>query len=271
MNTYLLTWNPNRWKWEDIADDLAKLKRRGFLEGRWSCGITKRIEVNDRIFLLRQGREPRGIVASGAAKSAPFYDKHWDSNRSDEALFVKVRFDAILDPEKDGVLHLSQLQDGQLRDINWRTQVSGILIPPPAAKDLEQCWRIYLEKRGQLPFIDPDEIATPSLYYEGVSRTMTVNAYERDPRARKACIDHYGAVCSVCGLDFGTRYGKIGQGFIHVHHIVPLSKIGKNYVVNPIKDLRAVCPNCHAMLHRGSELLTIKQLRDIICIESSKN
>jgi 5-methylcytosine-specific restriction protein A len=254
-----------------MAEALATLKRRGFFEGRWSCGITKRIEVGDRLFLLRQGREPRGIMASGSAKSAPYLEEHWDDNRSGDALYVKARFDALLDPETDGVLPLSKLQDGPLGTVNWRTQSSGISIAPAAAAELETRWRAFLEERGQSPAMAPDEVATPSLYYEGVSRTVTVNAYERDPRARKACIDHYGTVCSACGLDFGTMYGKLGQGFIHVHHIVPLSKIGKSYVVNPIKDLRPVCPNCHAMLHRGPEVLTVEQLHEILRKESSNN
>lgn len=270
MNTFLLTWNPNRWEW-DMGDALTRLKRRGFFEARWSCGITKRIEVGDRLFLLRQGREPRGIMASGVAKSEPYLDEHWDENRSGEALYVNAKFDVLLDPERDGVLPLAKLQDGPLRAVNWRTQSSGISIAPAAAAELETRWRAFLEEHGHSPATTPDEIATPSLYYEGVSTTVAVNAYERDPRARKACIEHYGAVCSVCGLDFGVMYGTLGQGFIHVHHIVPLSTIRKSYVVNPIKDLRPVCPNCHAMLHRGAEVLTIEQLKDILRKESSNS
>lgn len=247
-----------------MHEDIAALKRRGFFDSRWSCGRTKTIKTGDRLFLLRQGREPRGILASGAAKSEPYLDEHWDDNRSGEALYVKARFDSLLDPEKDGVLPLSRLQDGSLGAVNWRTQSSGISISPVAAVELEKRWRAFLEERGQSPVVLPDEVSTALLYYEGASRTVAVNAYERDPRARKACIDHYGAICFTCGFDFGDVYGELGQGFIHVHHIIPLSKIGKSYVVNPVKDLRPVCPNCHAMLHRGSEVLSVEQLKAIL-------
>ena len=70
--------------------------------------------------------------------------------------------------------------------------------------------------------------------------------------ARKKCIEHYGAKCAVsnCGFDFEKLYGDIGKGFIHVHHLTQLSDIGQGYEVDPIKDLRPVCPNCHAMLHQ---------------------
>lgn len=268
MTTYLLTWNPKRWEW-DMSENLASLKQRGFVDSRWSCGITKRIKVGDRLFLLRQGREPRGIIASGVAKSEPYPDEHWDDNRDGEALYVKARFDSLLDPEKDGVLPLSRLQDGTLGAVNWRTRSSGISVSPAAASELEKRWHAFLEERGQSPAVLPDEVSTPSLYYEGVSRTIAVNAYERDPRARRDCIDHYGATCFVCGFDFGAVYGEIGKGFIHVHHIVPLSKVGKSYVVNPVRDLRPACPNCHAMLHKGSEVLSIEQLKVILGKESN--
>jgi len=50
---------------------------------------------------------------------------------------------------------------------------------------------------------------------------------------------------------------------------VPLAKVGKSYVVNPVKDLRPVCPNCHAMLHRPAEVLNIEELKKMMTQESS--
>ncbi|HHO0788469.1 HNH endonuclease [Aeromonas allosaccharophila] len=64
-------------------------------------------------------------------------------------------------------------------------------------------------------------------------------------------------------IDFGEKYGELGKGFIHVHHMMPLSEIGEEYVVDPIKDLIPVCPNCHAMLHRRNPPLTIDDLRKL--------
>jgi 5-methylcytosine-specific restriction protein A len=72
----------------------------------------------------------------------------------------------------------------------------------------------------------------------------------------------------VCGLDFEERYGKLGKGFIHVHHIVEISKIGKKYKVDPKKDLRPVCPNCHAMLHRNFKVMSIDGLKAILAARS---
>lgn len=108
----------------------------------------------------------------------------------------------------------------------------------------------------------PDEIDAE--HHEGRSLKVKVNRFERDPEAREQCIKHYGVSCQVCGLDFKGLYGAIGEGFIHVHHLVPLAIIDKAYVVNPIEDLRPVCPNCHAMLHKKRPPFSIEELRSMM-------
>ena len=75
-------------------------------------------------------------------------------------------------------------------------------------------------------FSSPDEVHA-EVFVEGAVREIQVNAYERDRAARAACIAHYGAACVVCGFYFGDRYGDIGRGYIHVHHVVPISDVGR--------------------------------------------
>ncbi|MEQ1486365.1 HNH endonuclease [Methyloglobulus sp.] len=112
-------------------------------------------------------------------------------------------------------------------------------------------------------YIFPDEIQDADNYYEGAKRTIAVNSYERNLKARRQCIALYHAICSVCEFDFEKKYGEIGSGFIHVHHLTPLEDIGEKYEVDPIKDLRPVCPNCHAMLHKKQPPYSIEELKSI--------
>ena len=107
----------------------------------------------------------------------------------------------------------------------------------------------------------PEEVTAPGTYVEGSARTVLVNAYERDPKARVACIAHYGARCCVCLFEFGRVYGSLGKDYIHVHHLVPLATIAREYELDPIADLRPVCPNCHAMLHKQTPPLSLDELR----------
>jgi hypothetical protein len=124
--------------------------------------------------------------------------------------------------------------------------------------------RSLLEQSNSEPVLQPDEIASASQFFEGATRQVSVNRYERNRFARHQCIQHYGCRCSVCGFDFEVAYGKFGAGFIHIHHLKALSEIGQEYEIDPVADLRPVCPNCHAMIHRTSEMMTIEQLRGVI-------
>ena len=100
---------------------------------------------------------------------------------------------------------------------------------------------------------------------EGGEKTIIVNTYERDPILRKLkikeCQDNL--ICSICGFNFEKFYGDTGKGFIHVHHLKPLSKIKKTHKAQ-LKDLVLVCPNCHAMLHRQKDALTPDELKSRI-------
>jgi 5-methylcytosine-specific restriction protein A len=97
--------------------------------------------------------------------------------------------------------------------------------------------------------------------FEGAKKIVTINAYERNPKARSLCLGQWGTKCAICGFDFEKVYGEIGKGFIHVHHLIPVSQIGKTYQVDPISDLIPVCPNCHAMIHTKNPPLTIEELK----------
>ncbi|MBN1313293.1 MAG: HNH endonuclease [Anaerolineae bacterium] len=108
-------------------------------------------------------------------------------------------------------------------------------------------------------------------YKEGARLDVIQTRYERDASARKACIDHYTPTCIICGFNFGEVYGEIGDGFTHVHHLTPLSAQDEEYDVDPVTDLRPVCPNCHAMLHRREPPYTIEELRDVMRKTASIN
>ena len=110
----------------------------------------------------------------------------------------------------------------------------------------------------------PGDVARPSLYVEGSTRQVSVNAYERSHGAVLECKAAHGTKCLICSFDFEAVYGSEFAGFIHVHHIRPLSEIGGEYVVNPVADLCPVCPNCHAVIHHGGRLRSIDEVRQLL-------
>lgn len=90
-------------------------------------------------------------------------------------------------------------------------------------------------------------------YTEGRIKDIVLSIHERDPIARRKCIEHYGPRCYICKFDFASRYGPLFEGLIHVHHRTPLYLQSENHPVDPILDLIPVCPNCHMVLHSKSD------------------
>jgi hypothetical protein len=100
--------------------------------------------------------------------------------------------------------------------------------------------------------------------WEGaVSRTTAVR-YERDRTLRHDCLDHYGDACCACGLLFEERYGSEAAGLIHVHHLRPLARHAGRQKVHPVRHLRPVCPNCHAVIHSRRKPYSIDEVQHML-------
>ena len=136
-------------------------------------------------------------------------------------------------------------------------------LDPASAAELDA----LLPPLKEIPFDEetfPEEVVDAQTYYEGATKHITVNVYERSTKARKACIARYGVDCFVCGFNFKSVYGDDGDGFIHVHHLKPLSEVGKEYRLDPVRDMRPVCPNCHAMIHRRIPAYKIEEIKQLL-------
>jgi 5-methylcytosine-specific restriction protein A len=106
-----------------------------------------------------------------------------------------------------------------------------------------------------------DEKEAVPFFSEGRAVSVPVNLFERNRQARQACLRAHGYACSVCGLRLEKRYGDIAKGLTHVHHVRPLASVGRLHRVDPVKDLRPICPNCHFVIHSRTPTLTIRELR----------
>ena len=169
---------------------------------------------------------------------------------------VIIEFDEL---SEDPIISLQELQ-ALLLNYNWTPQSSGMEIPNAVASKLEELWFEKTLKRGS------GRINVNS-YKEGAVRSTISKRYERNPQARLLCLESNGYSVSVCGFNFGDTYGKLGQDYIHVHHITPISTIGEEYEINPQTDLVPICPNCHAMIHKVTPPLQINELQKLIGIQ----
>ena len=120
---------------------------------------------------------------------------------------------------------------------------------------------VVLLPRPSNSYFNPDEVVG---FPEGATTKVLVNRFERDPRNRSAAVAIHGYKCLACEFDFQSMYGALGEQFIIVHHVVPVSQIGADYVIDPLTDLVTLCANCHSMIHRQDPPLTLDQLRELV-------
>jgi 5-methylcytosine-specific restriction protein A len=96
---------------------------------------------------------------------------------------------------------------------------------------------------------------------------------ERDPKLKARKLEDarqrgIPIVCEPCGFDFGKVYGSHGEGYIECHHRTPLGVTGKT--LTKLADLALVCSNCHRMIHRNREWLSVEELRDLVCRSAAR-
>lgn len=187
-----------------------------------------------------KGKSPQGPLNLEIGRYAKRIAKHYDIEFAERSKRKYKFWDLFFDGWDDGKYFVWQLK-------------------PNLVEALEQS-----KLTGELQFAD--ELPRDFLreLTEGIKRTVIINSYERNPKARQLCVEYWGLSCSVCGIDFEKVYGEIGKEFIHVHHLIPVSQIGDLYQIDPIKDLRPVCPNCHSMLHKRKPPLKIEELKKMM-------
>ncbi|MCB5186143.1 HNH endonuclease [Methylobacillus gramineus] len=132
----------------------------------------------------------------------------------------------------------------------------------------EETYKRILSKATVLPTTNLSETIDQQFfqtYIEGEKKKIFTTIYERDPNLRKQAILIHGSSCLACGFNFEKTYGEYGKGFIHIHHINPISTTGGPTKVNPATDLIPLCANCHAIAHRKKHYcLSLDDLKQLI-------
>jgi 5-methylcytosine-specific restriction protein A len=265
----VLLWNPDAWEWRTFDVDVAHVKAGGRFVTSWKVRYPYRVFVGMRFYLLRTGSEPRGIMGSGSVISPPYTTAHF-SEGSESQYSVDIVFNRLLDPGSDELLNRDVIIGTEALSKRFAAiiQSSGTVLTPEESEALCTIWQRHcgddFNDEGTEDMDSAEWSDRPEYYcYEGEVRQFSTDRHERSGAARTAAIRIHGASCSICNIDFETVYGEIGRGFIHVHHLDPVSNSESRRRVDPARDLVPVCPNCHAMLHRRKDVpFTPEELKE---------
>ena len=149
MRAYLFGWNPAKFKWDDIDDDIQTLKETGRFEDDWSVVSHRSVQPGDRAYIIRVGLEPKGIFASGTIVSAPYQAV----KRGRTHFRVNIALDVLLNPAKEAILSLESLKTGNLAAQMWTPQASGIAIRPQLVDGLEGVWLNFLADNNKVELL----------------------------------------------------------------------------------------------------------------------
>jgi 5-methylcytosine-specific restriction protein A len=116
--------------------------------------------------------------------------------------------------------------------------------------------------------IEEDEVTYKDSVIEGQVLYKLHKVRERNQmivnRKKEQAISLYGKLtCEACVFVFEEFYGDIGKDFIECHHLVPLSKF-KADTKTTLDSLGLVCSNCHRMLHKRIDTLSLQDLKMMI-------
>ena len=269
MTAIILGWNPDHWNDWIFSDVRGRVAATGLYLQPWS--VSHPVPAGTDVWLLLESGHSRGLIGHGVVVSDPaLHDVLQQSQSSplpsvpegagpeQTRRVVQVAFDALLPVGE--VIAVDVLQNA-VPAIPWDgNEDFEFGVDPADEATIRTLWRDVGPPSGPDP-----TLPAPGTYPQEALTRVTVNRYERDPDARRACIAHHGTSCAACGFSFEQKYGELGADFVPVHHLVPVALLGSSYDLDPLTDLVPLCANCHAMAHHGvGTPRTVAELRRII-------
>lgn len=261
MSTFLLTWKPPHWEWNDLSELAACSKKGEPIETRWTSGNRKNIFREDRVFLLRQGLDKPGVVASGWVSKDCYKARHWKEElraQGKMALFVKVDWDILL--TVDECLSRERLLEGGVPVALLNSRSGGVEIEATMAQNLECLWANHLHLEAPIANLAQGTVRR----WEGLPIEHTGYRGSRDRRLRNQVLDDSKGICAACDTDFSKKLQGKGLRVLQVHHVKQVGSGDKPRLSKP-SDLVVVCANCHMLIHMNPrKALTISQLRTLL-------
>ena len=185
---------------------------------------------------------------------------HYNGGVAKKRLYNIGFVDILSNPDKD-------IKEKYIQAfLTWADKVKGYPIVEKFHNDQSSTKRFELlvhkslleATKSAVPTSEKDPIQN---FDEGFKKHIVKEVSSRDPRLTAAAKKLYGTKCSVCDFDFGKYYGDHGDGFIEIHHLHPIARGSRK---STVEDVRPVCSNCHRMLHRGNNIMTVEELKSII-------
>jgi 5-methylcytosine-specific restriction enzyme A len=221
---------------------------------------------------------------SGELRSLPPIEldvKNWDN--AYDAFFIRLGNGRDLATFRNSLRNTRDEFDYFLPEVTKRIGHKKKALPPLRESVMEQLsgnsreaiwtYASRFTKEFQIEYIQSDldameqaDTDSEVMSAEGRERLFISRRRERDPRLRKKAIEIHGVNCKACNFNFGEAYGDWGEGFIEIHHAIPIATYSlEGDETNVEHDLVPLCSNCHRMVHRRKgNLLSLEELKAML-------
>jgi len=208
MAAYWLTFKPRTespkqgWPIEKLRALIDRFQANAIEATEWWRIISgKRATIGDRVYIFKQGADPRGIFAVGTIVGGPELRSDPDDEDQGRPHFrCRVSFDALVDPTVEYLLGLEEISDLVAPGL-INANPSGLSVPAEIVPELERRLAPRLA-RATLPAIDStsadnNAFDPTSAMDERLRATRAILVRRGQPAFRAALVEAYGARCAI--------------------------------------------------------------------------
>jgi putative restriction endonuclease len=207
MPAYWLTFKPlgptapRGWPIENIRDLVERFEADPATATEWwRIAAHQSANVGDRVYLFKQGDDPRGIFGVGTIIDGP---EHRGSPSDQEGVRPRalIRFEKLVDPTEGFLLRLDEIDD-IVPLSNIVANASGISVREEVVSELEKRLAPWLTKATQPIDSDQADDAAfdPASVADERQRALRAIRIRRgQPAFRAALLEAYGKRCAITG------------------------------------------------------------------------
>jgi hypothetical protein len=191
----------------------------------WRINAHQTARIGDRIYLFKQGSEPRGIFGLGEIIGAPTLRDDPADIEGGLKYRAEIRFDHLVDPSAEFLLDYQAIQD-LVPETLIAAQASGNSVPEEVSAELDARLSTLLTLAPLIRHDDADDSRfDPDSINDTAERTIRAIRLRRgQPAFRDALLEAYGRRCAITGCAV--------EDVLEAAHITPHLGTITNHVSN---------------------------------------
>ncbi|MFK0385190.1 DUF3883 domain-containing protein [Agrobacterium sp. NPDC090273] len=176
---FLMTWKPEGWPYENVQRMLKEYSENGSVTEPWRINAFKRSFLGDRVWLLRQGSENRGIFGVGEIAGQPSMRIYQGKSH----MMVPVRFTRLVDPRGKLLISIRELAS-VLETSQIGAQASGNTIKPEQSAALDALLPSDPREREGTDWTEDEISALVTDYFAMLQKEVSGTAYSKTEHRR---------------------------------------------------------------------------------------